>query len=490
MQCRCGGSLTAEESQVNQSRKCDACGALLTCVCAEALPGGAGAADFDAGLWVTCRPSLQMIAWRLGGCETIHVGSLPEQNIHLNGAFVSGSHCQLVRVDFGPSRWRMEDLGSENGVFVNGERITQRELRHGDAIQVGDFELVYEVDSERPVVVRQAPKVREQPPALTITCPSCDRSMRAGARICVPCGIYLDTGRPLLTSQVDENAVHATAEPLVKVASFLVPFTLLPIPIAADGRGKYRPYAVWAIAAITALVSLMFFIEGFSDDSAMNNLMLWPTSSDGSPGQFHAYQLITDTLIHDRGSITGFLLHLGGNMLFLLVFGTRVNSLIGNIATAIVYPLLAIASGLMYLAMLPPGHLAPALGASGAINGLAGMYLVLLPGHKVYCAMWIRIISFTLFRMYFAMKIFAIRGFWVLLIYFGYDVLMVGIGWQDGTAHWAHIGGFLAGAAIGMALLLSKQFNCHNGDLLSVLLGKHAWRVIGKPSRWNVSQPG
>ena len=300
----------------------------------------------------------------------------------------------------------------------------------------------------------------------------------------MPCGIYLDTGRPLLTSQVDEDAVYAAAEPLVQVASFLVPLTILPIPIAADGRGKHRPYAIWAIAGITVVVSVIFFIAGFSNDSAMNNLMLWPPNSQGLPDQFHAYQLITGALIHDRSSIIGFLMHLGGNMLFLFVFGTRVNSLIGNLATAIVYPLLAIASALVYLATLSPGYLGPSLGASGAINGLAGMYLMLLAGHRVYCAMWIRIISFTFFRMYFAMKIFAIRGFWVLLIYFGYDLLMVGIGWQDSTAHWAHIGGFLTGAAIGLGVLVSKRFNCNNGDLLSVLLGKYAWAAIGKPSRW------
>jgi hypothetical protein len=84
------------------------------------------------------------------------------------------------------------------------------------------------------------------------------------------------------------------------------------------------------------------------------------------------------------------------------------------------------------------------------------------------------------------------RGFWILLIYFGYDILMnsisaaLGHHGGGGVAHWAHIGGFLTGATIGLALLLSRMFNTHGGDVLSVTLGKHAWPLIGKPARWHL----
>jgi membrane associated rhomboid family serine protease len=55
-----------------------------------------------------------------------------------------------------------------------------------------------------------------------------------------------------------------------------------------------------------------------------------------------------------------------------------------------------------------------------------------------------------------------------------------------GVAHWAHTGGFLTGAAIGLGLLFSRMFNTHGGDVLSVALGKHAWPLIGKPARWHL----
>jgi len=196
--------------------------------------------------------------------------------------------------------------------------------------------------------------------------------------------------------------------------------------------------------------------------------------------------LITHAFLHDTSSIYNFIMHLAGNMLFLLVFGTRVNALIGNIATAILYPILAVCAAWAHILSLGNTLSGPMVGASGAIMGLAGMYLILFPVHKVFCAMWISI--FLRFRRYFGCKIFPLRGFWVLLIYFGYDLLMSAIsahfGTSSGVAHWAHIGGFTCGMAISLMILFSRQFNTRGGDLFSVALGKYAWPLIGKPSRW------
>jgi hypothetical protein len=71
------------------------------------------------------------------------------------------------------------------------------------------------------------------------------------------------------------------------------------------------------------------------------------------------------------------------------------------------------------------------------------------------------------------------------LIYVGFDVLMLGLHSDGGTAHWAHVGGFLLGMTIALTLLFSRQVNCGGGDLLSVTLGKRAWALIGRPAQWN-----
>ena len=69
-------------------------------------------------------------------------------------------------------------------------------------------------------------------------------------------------------------------------------------------------------------------------------------------GEFHWYQLITHAFLHDTSSIFNFIMHLSGNLVFMLVFGTRVNALIGNLATAIVYPILAVCAATAHLAFL------------------------------------------------------------------------------------------------------------------------------------------
>ena len=92
---------------------------------------------------------------------------------------------------------------------------------------------------------------------------------------------------------------------------------------------------------------------------------------------FQPHQLLTHAVLH------GDLLHLAGNLLFLLVFGLRVNELLGNLRTAIVYPVLAVASGLLDMWATQDQRLTASLGASGAIAGLAGMYLVFFPIQRV-----------------------------------------------------------------------------------------------------------
>jgi membrane associated rhomboid family serine protease len=119
------------------------------------------------------------------------------------------------------------------------------------------------------------------------------------------------------------------------------------------------------------------------------------------------------------------------------------------------------------------------------VMGLAGMYIVLFPIHKVHMAAWLRL--GLLFRFRLSMSIFAVRGFWVVLFYIAFDVIYTLFGLEDDVAHWAHLGGFLAGAAIALILLCSRLVNARGGDILSVILGRHAWKLIGRPNRPAVS---
>ncbi len=358
-----------------------------------------------------------------------------------------------------------------------------------------------------------------------VICPSCESALPAGAKVCVACGINVDTGRSIVTSRrLDENLVWANTERILRPFSWLdwVGF----LPVASEALGGRKPYASWAITLLTIVVSVWFW---FSTDTQMHHrkeLMLWagnaPPSadlimtlyewtdwgdanafdarisqlqdqetSDDVPvraldeliveahasltpqqrviGTYHPYQLLTHTLLH------GGIFHLAGNLLFLLVFGSRVSALLGNTGVAILYPILAVLAALAQMASVAAEEPLPMLGASGAIMGMAGMYFVLFPVNRVHIAAWFR------FFFYFRMRIWAPRGFWVVLLYVAFDAAFVALGATTGTAHWAHLGGFIAGVVLAMVLLMARVLNAAGNDLISVLLGRHAWKLIGRP---------
>ena len=113
-----------------------------------------------------------------------------------------------------------------------------------------------------------------------------------------------------------------------------------------------------------------------------------------------------------------------------------------------------------------------------AIMGLAGMYFVLFPVHRIHMVVWFRSL-FTGFQM--AWKLWALRGFWVLLFFISLDVVYTAFGLENGVAHWAHLGGFLTGMAVALFMLITRLVNARGSDLLSRILGRHAWFLIGRP---------
>ncbi len=360
-------------------------------------------------------------------------------------------------------------------------------------------------------------------------CPSCGRQLSAGSVICIPCGINVKSGRAIITSeQGDTSRVYANAQSALWLASWLVAIGVC--PISSEAHGARKPHAIRAIALLTILFTVWMWAyewTGSTQMRALKNQFLWAGSAapdyeyilacyEATPygdqfafeqkmeelrstvsrselhtaalqalppskrcfGEFHAWQLITHAFLH------GDVLHLAGNLVFLLVFGSRINALIGNVGTLLLYPILAVLAALaqmMSMADEMPGAL---LGASGAIMGLAGMYLVFFPINPVHVAAWARV-PVTLFRL--KLALFHCRGFWILLFFIGWDILYTSLSIETGTAHWAHLGGFGAGMAIALALLLTRAVNPHGSDIITVIFGRHSWLLLGKPAQWQTS---
>jgi membrane associated rhomboid family serine protease len=96
-------------------------------------------------------------------------------------------------------------------------------------------------------------------------------------------------------------------------------------------------------------------------------------------------------------------------------------------------------------------------------------------------AVWWRWGLVQLFRL--SVKLFAVRGFWVVLFYIAFDVVYTAFGLEDDVAHSAHLGGFLAGVGLGLVLLVSRAVNARGTDMVSAILGRHAWALVGRPNR-------
>jgi membrane associated rhomboid family serine protease len=150
--------------------------------------------------------------------------------------------------------------------------------------------------------------------------------------------------------------------------------------------------------------------------------------------------LITSMFMHGSWA------HLGGNMLYLWIFGDNIENRLGHKRYIIFYLLTGVIASLSHVfstVMSTQNSLVPSLGASGAISGVLGAYLMMFPSRKV---------KMFVFRGVIDVPSYVALGFWIALqVVSGLGLLGGGVG--GGVAYAAHIGGFIAG------LLLVKLFD-------------------------------
>jgi membrane associated rhomboid family serine protease len=130
----------------------------------------------------------------------------------------------------------------------------------------------------------------------------------------------------------------------------------------------------------------------------------------------------------------GDIFHLGGNMLFLWVFGDNVEDAMGHIRYLVFYLICGIAAGLVHTAVTP-GSEGPLIGASGAVAGVIAAYLMLHPRVRVW------VLAFQAIPLRLSAAV--VLGVWVIT-----QVIMVLLPEIGPVAWWAHIGGLIAGALL------------------------------------------
>lgn len=229
------------------------------------------------------------------------------------------------------------------------------------------------------------------------------------------------------------------------------------IPVGDSLRSRTTPYVNWALIILNIAVFIyeltlhgqpvprQLAVLGFR-----NELDVWTTQwgvvpcriTDACPTHppvldsgagWEWVTLITSQFIH------GGWLHLLGNMLFLWVFGDNIEDACGHLRYLVFYLLCGTIAGLAQVASDPTG-VVPAVGASGAIAGVLGAYLVTYPRASVSVVIPIIFIPWLT-----QVPAVVMMLLWFVVQIIGLGSVTDAMGGEGGVAYWAHIGGFVAG---------------------------------------------
>ncbi len=214
------------------------------------------------------------------------------------------------------------------------------------------------------------------------------------------------------------------------------------IPIRTDYRMTVRPWVNYALIAANIVIHVLASrMDPY--DPVLRSMLLYPDAPQLS-------QFFTSIFLHADW------MHLLGNMLFLWVFGNALNDRLGHVAYLAFYLGGGVLAGVGYVLLAGD---APVLGASGAICGVTGAYLVLFPRVRLTVLMW-------LFYFITTMQVSSLFfvGFQAL-----YNFFMTLVGAERGVAYAAHSSGYVYGIVVGFGLLGLKLVPRDGMDLLAML---------------------
>ncbi len=208
------------------------------------------------------------------------------------------------------------------------------------------------------------------------------------------------------------------------------------IPLKDDNPTSLRPVVSYVIFGACILVYLWEMSLGKAGGAAAINA-LGVVPRDLLSGEMSEGGVPPVITVFSSMFLHGGLMHLGFNMLYLWIFADNVEDSMGHGRFVLFYLICGIAATLAH-ALPSPSSDIPMIGASGAISGVLGAYLLLYPHARVY----------VVIPILFIIRTFWMPAGWVLLIWFGLQLLFQFIrlgGNGGGVAYGAHIGGFVAG---------------------------------------------
>lgn len=209
-------------------------------------------------------------------------------------------------------------------------------------------------------------------------------------------------------------------------------------PIGDDNSGE-RTFPIVTYALI-ALNVLFFFVELSGGDPFVKQWAFVPSRFLANPSADFP-TLFTSMFMH------GGWVHLGGNMLYLWIFGDNVEDRLGHGMFAVFYFLCGLAATFAQLVFTAGSHV-PNLGASGAIAGVLGGYILMFPQGRVRVLQRGGVVQ---------MPALVVIGFWIVLQLFSGVGSIANAADTGGVAYMAHIGGFVAGCVLTLLLGGTRQ---------------------------------
>jgi membrane associated rhomboid family serine protease len=239
------------------------------------------------------------------------------------------------------------------------------------------------------------------------------------------------------------------------------------IPLGDDNSGRrITPYVVYGLVAANALMWYLQmthgepFTYGFAavpfeithgTDLTQAN-MVDIHGKDFPVPQYPGPQPIYLTLLSSM-FMHGSWMHILGNMLYLWIFGDQIEDLLGHVKFFFFYIVCGVAAAFAQI-LYNPDSVIPTLGASGAIAGVLGAYLIKHPTNRV---------RVLVMRYITHMPAAVVLGFWIVLQIF--SQVSTPAGKASGVAYMAHIGGFIAGVILILALARGKGGNASSPGL-------------------------
>lgn len=207
------------------------------------------------------------------------------------------------------------------------------------------------------------------------------------------------------------------------------------IPIKDQIPTRRVPIVNYLLIAANIFVFILQWMAGQNQEALVYRFALIPANFTANLDLFNISDIFSSMFMHAG------LAHLGGNMLYLWIFGDNVEDSMGSAKYLLFYLVGGVIASLAHIFTNPASQI-PTVGASGAIAAVLGAYIVLYPRSRV-----LTFIPLGFFMRLTSVPAIIVLGLWFILQLFN-GVLSIGAADVGGVAFWAHIGGFLAGVVL------------------------------------------